>query len=298
MSFLPPTLRQRYFTAAGLPLAGGKIWSYAAGTTTPLPTFTDRSETTQNANPLILDANGEGQMWLSSSAYKFVLMDSSDVVQWTVDNVRSAQNATFEAIQPLTTKGDLLGHSGAQAQRFPVGTDTHVLTADSPSTNGVKWALPHPLTTKGDLFTFGTAIAARLPIGTNGHILTADSAEATGMKWAAPTADPLTTKGDLFTRNSSISTRLPIGTNGQVLTADSAEATGIKWASPGVAAVPTIQKFTSGSGTYTLPANCRYIEVVLVGGGGGGAGSGNSGAGQGGAGGNTTFGSKIGRAHV
>lgn len=187
MAFLSPTLRHRYFTAAGLPLAGGKIWSYAAGTTTPLPTFTDRSETTQNANPLILDANGEGQMWLSSSAYKFVLMDSSDVVQWTVDSVRSAQNATFEAIQPLTTKGDLLGHSGAQAQRFPVGTDGHVLTADSPSTNGVKWALPHPLTTKGDLFTFGAAIAARLPVGTDGQVLIADSAEATGLKWGAAT---------------------------------------------------------------------------------------------------------------
>jgi C1q domain len=232
MAFLPPTLRQRYFNAAGLPLAGGKIWSYAAGTTTPLPTFTDKTETTQNANPYILDANGEGQIWLSSSAYKIVLMDANDVVQWTVDNVRSAQNATFEAIQPMTTKGDLIGHTGAQAQRIPVGTDGFVLTADSPSTNGVAWALPHPLTTKGDIFTRGAAIAARLPVGSNGQFLSADSAEATGLKWVAAPGDPLTTKGDIFVRNSTISTRLPIGTNGLVLTADSAEATGMKWAAP------------------------------------------------------------------
>lgn len=139
MAFLPPTLRQRYFNAAGEPLAGGKIWSYQAGTTTPLPTFTDKTETTQNPNPLILDANGEGSMWLSSNAYKIVLMDSSDVVQWTVDNVRSAQSATFEDIQPLTTKGDLLVHTGSESSRFPVGSNGQVLIANSAEPAGLKW---------------------------------------------------------------------------------------------------------------------------------------------------------------
>jgi hypothetical protein len=39
---------------------------------------------------------------------------------------------------------------------------------------------------------------------------------------------------------------------------------------------PTIQKFLSGSGTYTLPANCKYIQVEMLGGGGGGAGGGTT----------------------
>src|SRR6185312_12534922 len=56
---------------------------------------------------------------------------------------------------------------------------------------------------------------------------------------------------------------------------------------------PTHQIFTSGSGTYTKPANCLYIRVRLAGGGGGGAGSGTSAAGAGGAGGNTTFGTSL-----
>ena len=54
---------------------------------------------------------------------------------------------------------------------------------------------------------------------------------------------------------------------------------------------PTIQKFTSGSGTYTTPPNCKYILVSMVGGGGGGCRSDSSNAA--GAGGNTTFGTMI-----
>lgn len=53
---------------------------------------------------------------------------------------------------------------------------------------------------------------------------------------------------------------------------------------------PTIQTFTSGSGTYTTPANVKYIKVTVIGGGGGGGGSGTGGTGgNGGAGGASTF---------
>lgn len=56
---------------------------------------------------------------------------------------------------------------------------------------------------------------------------------------------------------------------------------------------PTVQKFTSGSGTYTTPAGVLYIRVRAVGGGGGGQGSGTSAGGAGGTGGNTTFGTAL-----
>ena len=57
---------------------------------------------------------------------------------------------------------------------------------------------------------------------------------------------------------------------------------------------PEFTALTSGSGTYTVPTNCRYLLVKMVGGGGGGGGGGNSGtAGNGGAGGTTTFGTLL-----
>jgi hypothetical protein len=55
---------------------------------------------------------------------------------------------------------------------------------------------------------------------------------------------------------------------------------------------PTVQRFTSGSGTYTTPTGVKYIKVTAVGAGGGGGGSGTSG-GTGGTGGNTTFGTSL-----
>jgi adhesin HecA-like repeat protein len=41
----------------------------------------------------------------------------------------------------MTTKGDLLVTTGSAFNRLPVGTDTHVLTADSSAANGVAWAV-------------------------------------------------------------------------------------------------------------------------------------------------------------
>lgn len=57
--------------------------------------------------------------------------------------------------------------------------------------------------------------------------------------------------------------------------------------------VPTVQKFTSGSGTYVTPEGVTYLRVRMVGGGGGGGGSGTTGGTSGGSGGDTTFGSSL-----
>jgi hypothetical protein len=80
----------QFFGNNGLPLAGGKLFSYAAGTTTPLATFTSVSGATPHANPIILDSAGRvpSEVWLTAgSAYKFTLKTSADVEIWTKDNI-------------------------------------------------------------------------------------------------------------------------------------------------------------------------------------------------------------------
>lgn len=84
----------QFFDNNGVILTGGKIYTYAAGTTTPQATYTSNSGTVAHTNPIILDASGRvpsGEIWLlESSVYKFVLKTSTDVLIATYDNVSSA----------------------------------------------------------------------------------------------------------------------------------------------------------------------------------------------------------------
>lgn len=90
---ISPDPRLQFFANDGSPLVGGKLYTYAAGTTTPLATYTNSSGSTANTNPVILDSRGEASVWLGSSKYKFVLKDASDVEIWSQDNVQAAANA-------------------------------------------------------------------------------------------------------------------------------------------------------------------------------------------------------------
>lgn len=79
--------------ANGQANASGRVFTYAAGTTTPQATYTDASQTTPNANPIILDATGRASVWLDPSlSYKFVIQDSAGAAapDGTVDNISSA----------------------------------------------------------------------------------------------------------------------------------------------------------------------------------------------------------------
>ena len=75
----------------GVPLAGGKLYTYQAGTTTPQATYTTSSGNVARTNPIILDSAGRvpngGEIWLTPPSYKFVLYTSVDVLIATWDNI-------------------------------------------------------------------------------------------------------------------------------------------------------------------------------------------------------------------
>lgn len=102
MTTLTPTPKQQFLDANGNPLSGGKVYTYAAGTTTPLTTYTDESGTTPNTNPVILDSRGEAGIWLGVASYKLKLTTATDVEIWTVDNIVSA---SVQALADLSESG-------------------------------------------------------------------------------------------------------------------------------------------------------------------------------------------------
>lgn len=81
------------FTISGAPLSGGLLFTYAAGTTTKLATYTDATGLTPNTNPVVLDTQGFCDLWLTDgSAYKLVLSPPTDTdppsnAYWSRDNV-------------------------------------------------------------------------------------------------------------------------------------------------------------------------------------------------------------------
>lgn len=81
----------QFFTDDGIVLAGGKLYSYAAGTTTPAVTYTTNIGNISHPNPIILNAAGRiptGEVWLGNGvSYKFVLKDANDVLIATYDNL-------------------------------------------------------------------------------------------------------------------------------------------------------------------------------------------------------------------
>jgi hypothetical protein len=73
-----------------VPLVGGQIYAYQAGSSTPLATYTSSSGTIANTNPIILGSTGKlpSELWLQSGyAYKFILQDANSVTINTYDNI-------------------------------------------------------------------------------------------------------------------------------------------------------------------------------------------------------------------
>lgn len=122
MATLLPEGKQSFTNNAGAPLAGGKLYTYDAGTSTPRPTYQDAAGTIPNTNPVIMDARGEALIFWSG-AYKAVLKDASDVTIWTVDNIASGDSGVvaLTALLAGSTGSTLIGNT-------PVGGGTTVVT--------------------------------------------------------------------------------------------------------------------------------------------------------------------------
>jgi hypothetical protein len=137
---LTPAPKAQFFTNNGEPLVGGKLYSYAAGTTTPLATYTTYAGNVANTNPVILDSRGEANVWLTSGVlYKLALYDADNALIWTVDNVSSINDGIFTGPVAGTTatfSGALTAASGTFSGAVSGTTGTFSGNVQMASQNG------------------------------------------------------------------------------------------------------------------------------------------------------------------
>lgn len=198
----------QFFNNDGLPLNAGKIFTYQAGSTTPLATYTDSSGLIANTNPIILGTDGRppSTIWLTEGFfYKFVLKDSSDVTIQTYDNLYGIIGAAPPAATPIPAGGILLwsgsigsipagyvlcnGSNGTPdlRDRFIVGAgSTYAVNATGGSADAVVVSHTHSVTDPGHVHggipnvTIATA-ASGSGAGANSNNFTNSSSAVTGI---------------------------------------------------------------------------------------------------------------------
>ena len=133
MARLLVTPKFKAFDTSGNPLASGKVYTYIAGTTTDKTTYTDKAAGTANTNPVILDSNGEADIWLDTDqAYKIVIKTSADVTLNTVDNVTPINDQTLLDQDLDVNSNSIISSSNGDIAVTPNGTGDLIL-------DGLKW---------------------------------------------------------------------------------------------------------------------------------------------------------------
>jgi hypothetical protein len=97
----------QFFDNNGVILTGGKIYTYAAGSSTPQVTYTSSSGATAHSNPIILDASGRvpgGEIWLTENlSYKFLIKDANEVLIGTYDNLYGLSDVVLPIDSSMVT---------------------------------------------------------------------------------------------------------------------------------------------------------------------------------------------------
>lgn len=118
-----------FMTQQGVVLAGGQLYTYLAGTTTPQATWTTPAQNVQNANPIVLNSAGlpAQEIWLQQgTAYKFVLADAQNNTLATYDNISGINDTSISLNEWVSSNLTPTYVSGTQ---FTVpGNQTSVLT--------------------------------------------------------------------------------------------------------------------------------------------------------------------------
>ena len=164
---LSPLLKPRFFVnATNKPLVGGKLYTYLAETTTPATTYSNDTGT-PNTNPIILDTNGECNLYLDDDkVYRLILKDANDVTYFDKDRVSSIGGGDYKVLTSNTID-DLRLKIGSEKE--PVAQTSGYYNAGDGGGNRFYWDGTSGTTDNG-----GTVIKPTFVVGA-GRWLAVDS---------------------------------------------------------------------------------------------------------------------------
>ena len=278
MTVLSPQPKMQFTTAAGVPLSGGKVFTYIAGTTTPQATFTDYTGATPNTNPVILDSRGEANIWLGGATYKFRLTDANEVEIWTVDYISAPTSAVSPVLSGnVTIDSDTPGPALkiTQTGTGPVmrvqdsaDPDTTPFIIDNAGNVGIGTATPTAQMEVTGAAKIGslTLTSAPLPVASGGTNATTATDARTNLGAAASgviTASGLTMATARLlgrtTASSGAVEELIVGTNLILASGVLSSAAGITLGTPVNSTSGTSINFTN------IPAGVRRVTVMFNG---------------------------------
>jgi len=263
MATLGPVPKAQFFAANGEPLVGGQVWTYAAGTTTPLATYSSYNGVA-NTNPVILDSRGEASIWYDSTQlYKIVLKDADGVEIYTVDNLSGiapsiSPQISNAIIVDSTINNTVIGNvtpaiatfsqfSGEWTQ-LPAGTT--MLFVQNAAPTGWTKLLTHNnkalrvvsgSTSSGGTVPFTTAFSSQSITGTvDGHALTINEIPSHSHNYSKATAAIVQAYGS------------GVGGTGATVSTDGVSATG--------GSQPHTHTFTSTSINLAV----QYVDVIIA----------------------------------
>lgn len=298
----------QFFDDNGNPLSGGKVYTYTAGTTTPLTTYTSSLGTVANTNPIILDAAGRtpNEIWLIvGTLYKFIVKTSADSLVGTYDGLPAINDPySINALLGSVTGTNAIAASATPAIAAYAAGATYSFIAANTNTGATTLSIDglaaKSITKNGSVaLSAGDIQAGKLTWVEydgaafqliNNIVYGGSIVNGNVISLAAPltVADGGTGRSTLTANNvllgngiSAVQLIAP-GTSGNALTSN-----GSTWASSPVTGrlLRAPQVLSSGT-SYTTPTGCTGIYVEAVGGGGGGS-SATTSVGAGGGGGAT-----------
>ena len=169
----------QFFTSGGLivPLNGGLLYTYAAGTSTPTATYTDSAGSVQNTNPIVLNSDGRtpSEIWLiDGTAYKFVLKTSAGATIATYDNLSGSLTSTSSAIASVPQYVATVGGSANAISLSP-------LIAPSGYVTGATYTFQATATNTTAATVNVSGLGARAVVSTEGNPLTGGEIQTGGM---------------------------------------------------------------------------------------------------------------------